>query len=114
MYNFTNTHGKLSDFSPQKELPEKAEIEYATEDGQCTVVPGCPPHSVTIITVFNKRSCLSGLYASRSKLSLRNMPWYRNVNGKSKPDTSLFVFRLRCFYILKENKVNMFKHFYLS
>lgn len=28
---------------PQKELAEKAEIESATEDGQCTAVSGCSP-----------------------------------------------------------------------
>lgn len=78
----------------------------------CTMVPSSD--SVTITMVFNKRNCLSGLYDSRSKLALKNMPWSRNVNGKSKPDISLFVFRLRRFYTLKENKVNMFKQFYLS
>jgi hypothetical protein len=37
----------------------------------------------------------------------------RSVKGNM-PDTSLFVCRLRCSYTLKENKVDMFKVFYLS
>lgn len=107
---------KLSDFLfPPREVTAKAEIESATEDGQCTVhTMVLSSNVVTITKVSNRWSCLSGLSDSRSKFSLKNMPWYRNVKGKSKPDTSPIVFRLQCFYNLKENKVNMFKHFCLS